>query len=103
VVCRVAHLFKDDALFHLTDEFLLDDAHQVSECVVYSIGVKLVVFSHAFGEEVFPALTGENGHSIGWDRVDIICKAELRFHVSLVHLAKAYPLFEEVGILSVEE
>ena len=103
MISWVAHLLEHDALFHLTDEFLLDDAHQVCECMVYGVGVELIVLSHALGEEVFPALTGEDGHSVGWDRVDIVCKAELRFNICLVHLAKAYALFEEIGVFGVEE
>ena len=60
VVVGVLHLFKNDAFLHLSDVLLLNDAHQFGENVVDKVRVKLVVISHAFGEEVLTSLFAQD-------------------------------------------
>ena len=55
-VSWVLHLFKDDALLHLADVLLLDNAHELGKDLIHEVGVELVVVSHGLGAEVFAAL-----------------------------------------------
>jgi hypothetical protein len=99
----VSHVFEDDALLHLTDEFFLDHTHEVGECVVDSVCVELVVLTHALGEEVLTAVTCQDRHGIGGDGVDVVGEPKFSLNVELVHLAEAYALLECVRVFGVEE
>jgi hypothetical protein len=103
MVSWISHVFKDDALLHLTDEFLLDHTHKVSESVVDSIGIKLVIFTHALGEEVLTAVACQDGHGIGGDGVDKAGEPELSLDVKLVHFAEADTFLEGIRVFCVEE
>jgi len=103
VVSWISHVFKDDALLHLTDEFLLDHTHEVGESVVDSVRIKLVIFTHALGEEVLTTVTCEDGHGIGGDGVDKASEPELSLDVKLVHFAEADTFLEGIRVFCVEE
>lgn len=48
MVGGVLHLLQDDALFHLTNIFLFNYTHQMLECVVDLVRVKLIALTNAF-------------------------------------------------------
>lgn len=60
MVGSVLHLLQDDALLHLTNIFFFNYTHQMLECVVDLVRVKLVALANAFAEKVVATLLREN-------------------------------------------
>jgi hypothetical protein len=54
------HFVENEALLHLTDEFLLDNAHEERVGVVNSVRIILVILTHALCKEVFTAVTSQS-------------------------------------------
>jgi hypothetical protein len=60
MVGGVLHLLQHDALLHLTNIFFFNYTHQMLECVVDLVRVKLVALANAFAQEVVATLLRED-------------------------------------------
>jgi len=73
-VSRDLHLLHNQALLHLADVFLLNDAHQVGECAVDSVLLEAIALLDALAHEALTTLLGKGRNDVMLDSVDLFCE-----------------------------
>ena len=102
-ISRVVHVLHYDALLHLADVLLLNDAHQIRKSAIDGVLFESVALLDAFSHEAFAALLAQCRDCVVLDLVNLSSEGKLSHAVFQAGLTEVDSLSERTRVLCVEE